>query len=220
MVDLLRNSGRIDEAEAWIRKGIAATSNKLPGIASSLKKELLEIRVLKKDWAYVAALHASDFVERPATGAFEGLKKSSEKAKVWPQVREAMLRFLETGERPSKTQSDWPLPDTGIESLNVSRAEKSQHAEVLIDIAISEKKTEDVLKWFEIYKKKRNNFGDRVKDDVATAIVQEFPGKPVALWKELAEKYISVTNVGSYSVGAQYLRKAQKIIKQSGKAAE
>ncbi len=135
-------------------QGYRSNINKLPGIASSLKKELLEIRVLKKDWAYVAALHASDFVERPATGAFEGLKKSSEKAKVWPQVREAMLRFLETGERPSKTQSDWPLPDTGIESLNVSRAEKSQHAEVLIDIAISEKKTEDVLKWFEIYKKK------------------------------------------------------------------
>ena len=212
LVKLLRNSRRINEAEAWIRKGIAATSNKLPGIASSLKKELLDIRVLKKDWAYVTALHVDDFIEHPGIRAFEDLKKSSEKAKVWPLVRETMLHFLETGERPTESRSDWPLPDTGIESCPGSKAEKSRYTAILIEIAIYEKRTEDVLKWFEIYKKKGSNWGDHIKDNVATAIAHEYPDKAVALWKELAEKHISVTNVSSYSVGAQYLRKAQKII--------
>src|SRR3990172_4578383 len=48
LIKYLRKAGRTEEAEEWIRKGLSATSNKLPGIASSLKKELLDIRSLKK----------------------------------------------------------------------------------------------------------------------------------------------------------------------------
>jgi len=219
LVKLLRNSRRISEAEVRIRKGIAATSNKLPGVASSLKKELLDIRSLKKDWAYAAALHADDFVEQPSIRTFEDLKKSSEKAKVWPTVRESALHFLETGERPRQSRFDWPLPDTGIEVLPRSKTEKPPYTDVLIDIAIHGKRTEDVVKRFEIYKKKKKNWGDHIKDNVATAIAHKHPDKAVALWKEMDEKHISVTNVSSYCVGARYLRKAQKIIKQSEKTA-
>ncbi|HAM51208.1 MAG TPA: hypothetical protein DCP92_11160 [Nitrospiraceae bacterium] len=220
LVKKLRNVGRIDEAETWIRKGIATVTDKLPGIASSLKEELLEIKRVNKDWAYIAALQADDFIEHPGIKAFEELKKSSEKAQVWPQVREAILHFLETGERPGENRLIWPLPDTGIRTYSSSKAEKWQYTPVLIDIAIYEERIEDVLKWFEIYKKKGNDWGDHIKDNVAAAIAQEYPERAVALWKELAEKNISVTNVSSYSVGAQYLRKAQNIIKQSGKTAE
>lgn len=220
LVKLLRKEQLISEAEIWIRKGIAATANKLPGIAFSLKKELFEIRSLKRDWAFVAALSADDFVERPALEAFEELKKSSEKAKVWPVVREAILHFLETGRYP-KDYRGWPLPDTAIEKSGRVRTDKPPYADVLIDIAIHEKRTEDVLKWFEIYGKKRSNWpSDHIKDNVASAISHEYPDKAVTLWKELAEKHISITNVSSYSVGAQYLQKAQKIIKQSGRTAE
>lgn len=59
-----------------------------------------------------------------------------------------------------------------------------------------------------------------MKDAVATAVAYEYPDKAVTLWKELAESHIAVTNVSSYSTGAQYLRKAQKILKQKGKEAE
>jgi uncharacterized Zn finger protein len=218
LVKQLRNAWRIDEAETWIRKGITVTSNKLPGIASSLKEELLDIKRVNKDWAYVAALQADDFIEHPGIKAFEDLKKSSEKAQIWPPVREAILHFLETGERPVESRSGWPLPDTGIRSC--SKAEKWQYTDILIEVAIYEERTEDVLKWFEIYRKKGNDWGDHIKDNVAAAIAQKYPYKAVALWKELAEKHISVTNVSSYSVGAQYLRKAQKIISQNGNTAE
>jgi len=220
LVKHLRKSGCPEEAEEWIRKGITAASNKLPGIASSLKEELLEIRSIKEDWPFVAALRAVDFGEHPCLKTFEDLKNSSEKAKVWPSVREAVLHFLETGESPNKYRG-WPLPDTEIGISPRSRADKPPFADVLIDIAIHEKRIEDVLKWFEIYNKKRSNWpDDHMKDNVATAIAHEYPDKAVALWKELGESHISVTNVSSYSIGAQYLRKAQKIVKRKGKEAE
>lgn len=220
LVKHLRKTGRTDEAEEWIRKGITATLKKSPGLTDSLKKDLLEIRSLKKDWLFVAALHSDDFIEHPSLRVFEDLKKASEKAKAWPTVREAVLHFLETGKYPKEYQ-DWPLPDTEIGIPGRSRTDKPPYADVLIDIAIHEKRIDDVLKWFEIHNKKGSNWqSDHMKDNVATAIAHEYPDKAVALWKELAESHISVTNVSSYSVGAQYLRKAQKILKQTGKEAE
>ncbi len=221
LVKHLRKAGHTVEAEEWIRKGIAATFQKWPGIASSLKGELLNMRSLKKDWLFVAALYADEFFVKPSLNAFKDLQKASEKAKVWPSVRKAMLHFLETGERPGKGQSEWSLPDTGFEISHHSRTEKPPYADVLIDIAIHEKRTDDVLKWFEIHKQKRSNWtGDSLKDNVATAIAHQYPDKAVTIWKKLAETHISMTNVSAYSIGAQYLRKAQKIVKQNGKEAE
>lgn len=221
LVKHLRKAGHAAEAEEWIRKGIAATSQKWPGIAGSLKGELLNMRSLKKDWLFVAALHADDFCERPSLKTFEDLKKASEKARVWSQVREAMLYFLETGKRPGKNSSDWPLPDTGIETSDRSRAEKAPYTNVLIDIAIHEKRTDDVLKWFEIHKHKRNKWPeDALKDNVASAIGAKYPDKAVAILKELAERHISMTNVSAYGTAAQYLRKAQRILKQKGRETE
>lgn len=76
----------------------------------------------------------------------------------------------------------------------------------MIDIAIYEKRIEDVLKWFDIHKKKRGNWtGDDMSDRVASAIVTDYPDKSVGIWKRLAEKHISVTNAASYAEGAQYL---------------
>ncbi len=221
LVKHLRKAGHTAEAEEWVRKGIAATSQKWPGIAASLKGELLNMRSHKKDWRFVAALHADDFCKRPSLKTFEDLKKASEKARVWPQVREAMLYFLETGKHPGKNSSDWPLPDTGIETSNRCRAEKAPYTDVLIDIAIREKRTDDVLKWFEIHKQKRNKWPeDALKDNVASAIGAKYPDKAVAILKELAERHISMTNVSAYGTGAQYLRKAQRILKQNGRETE
>jgi uncharacterized Zn finger protein len=221
LIKHLRKVGHTAEAETWIRKGISATCKKWPGIASSLKGELLNIRSLKRDWLFVAALHADDFFWGPSLKIFEDLKKASEKASVWPPVREAMLHFLETGKHPRECGVNWPLHDTGIETSDRSRTDKSPYTDVLIDIAIHEKRVDDILKWFEVCKKRRSNWaGDSLKDNVATAIALEYPDKAVIIWKELAEAHISMTNVSAYSIGAQYLRKAQKILKQNGRETE
>jgi len=221
LVKRLRKAGLTEEAEEWIRKGITATCNKWAGIASTLKKELLDIRRLKKDWLYVAALHADEFFDRPSLSAFEELRKASEKAKVWLPVREVVLNFLETGKNPYKNPSDWPLPDTQIEKPDISRLKNVPHTDVLIEIAIHEKRVNDVLKWFDLHKQRQKYWGgEGLKDDVATAVAGEYPDKAIGIWKELAENQIATTNVAAYSVGAGYLRKAQKILKQNGREDE
>jgi uncharacterized Zn finger protein len=216
LVKKLRKAGLTEEAEEWIGKGITATCNRWPGIADSLKKELIDIRRLKKDWLYLAALHADEFFEHPTLNTFNELRKASEKANVWLPLRKVALDFLETGKTAIKNSSDWQLPDTGLKKPDRSTIEKSPNTDVLIKIAIHEKRTDDVLRWFDVYKKEqRYRVGEGLKDDVATAIADEYPDKAIGIWKELAETQFAVTNVNAYSVGAGYLRKAQKIFTQN-----
>jgi uncharacterized Zn finger protein len=148
LVRKLRKAGRTAEAEEWIRKGVKEFKGKLPGIASSLKSALLEIRQQKKDWPFAAALRADDFFEDPGLKAFKDLQKDCEKAKVWPKVRNACMNFLETGVHPSG-KSGWPLPDTGFGKPEKPRREKPPFADILIDIAMNEKRIDDVLRWYE-----------------------------------------------------------------------
>ncbi|OGW44847.1 MAG: hypothetical protein A2Y66_06785 [Nitrospirae bacterium RBG_13_41_22] len=221
LVKQLKKAGRTAEAEEWIHKGIVATRKKWPGIAGFLKKELLDIRSHKKDWLYVTALCADEFFEKPCLKAFEEIQKASEKAKVWPPVREAILHFLRSGKNPREGSNDWPLPDTGIERANSALFGGPPFTDVLIDIAIHEKRVDDVLEWFNVHKQKRKDWmGDDLKDRVATAIAHKYPDKALMIWKELAESRISVANVAAYSEGAKYLRKAQKTLMQHGKTSE
>ncbi|MEW6002795.1 MAG: SWIM zinc finger family protein [Nitrospirota bacterium] len=221
LVKQLRKAGRTTEAEEWIHKGITATRKKWPGIAGFLKKDLLDIRSRQKDWLYVAAICADEFFENPGLKAFEELRKASEKAKVWPHVREAILHFLKTGKNPQDARMDWPLPDTGLEKSVSFREGNQPFTDVLIEIAIHEKRVDDVLKWYDVHKQRRKDWmWDNLEDRVAITIAHNYPDKAVAIWKRIAESYISRVNVAAYAEGAAYLRKAQKIFKHLGRANE
>lgn len=146
---------------------------------------------------------------------FKDLQKASEKAKVWLPVREAILHFLETGKHPEKSHQAWPLPDTGIERSDSLRTMKPPFTDVLIEIAIHEKRTDDVMKWYDVHKQKQKyGVGEGLADDVAGAIEGKYPDRAVAIWKTLAEGKISLTNVPAYSEGARYLRRVQITLKQ------
>lgn len=221
LVKVLQRTGRTAEAEEWIRKGITLTRKKWPGIASNLKKELLNIRSLKKDWMFAAALHIDEFLEHPSLMTFKDLQKASEKAKVWLPVREAILHFLETGKHPGKSHQAWPLPDTGIERSDSLRTMKPPFTDILIEIALHEKRTDDVIKWYDVHKQKQKyGVGEGIADNVAGAIKDKYPDRAVAIWKTLAEGKISLTNVPAYSEGARYLRRVQITLKQQKKEGE
>ena len=73
------------------------------------------------DWLQVAAFRIEDFIQSPSLQGYKEMKKASERAKVWPQVRAAALTYLETGKLP-QTNASWPLPDTGVkESIEVRK---------------------------------------------------------------------------------------------------
>ena len=221
LVKQLQKAGRTAEAEEWIRRGILATHKKWPGIAAALTRELLDIRRLRKDWLFVAAIRADEFFENPGLKAFEELQKASEKAKVWPPVREAILHFLKTGKNPREARMDWPLPDTGLVKSVSSRGGNPPLTGVLIEIAIHEKRVDDILKWYDVHKQRRKDWMlDNLEDRVAKAIAHEYPDKAVEIWKRIAESHISKVNVAAYAEGAAYLRKAQKILTHLSKANE
>ncbi len=216
LVDLLRKAKRLEEAELWIHKGIKATQKQWPGIAKQLKDALREMREKEGDWLKVAAFRAEDFIQSPSLHTFQDMKKAAEKAKVWPEVRAAALLYLETGELP---QSDptWPLPETGVKEDREPRKSEFPMADVLIDIAIEEKRPDDVLKWYDHSKSKKRNFwgGDGYQEDkIAGAVVDLYPDRAIAIWKNLAEKQIALTQPKAYETAAVYLRKVHNFLKK------
>jgi uncharacterized Zn finger protein len=220
LVRKLRKAGRTTEAEEWIRKGVTATQNKLPGIASSLKKELLDIRQRKKDRPFAAALRADDFFEQPGLKTFKELQVAAEKARVWPTVRDACLEYLETGVYPGD-KAGWPLPDTGFGKPEKPRREKPPFTDVLIDIAINEKRIDDVLQWYDVQKQRANAwFGSHRDDEVASAVARKYPDRAVAIWKKTAEGLIAQAKVGAYSEAVAYLKKVRQALDGPGGAAE
>ncbi len=209
LVGKLRKAGRTAEAEEWVRKGVKATCDKLPGIASSLKKSLLEMRQKKKDWPFVAALYAGEFFEDPSLQTYENLQKASEKIKVWSEVRHGCLQFLETGVHLAG-KADWPLPDTGFGKQGKPRRGTPPFTDILIDIAIKEQRIDDVIRWYDLHKQKTKWPETHLDDEVATAIAHAYPDRAIAVWKRMSEGLIAQTNVSAYGEAALHLKKVRQ----------
>ena len=216
LVDALRKAKRFEEAEQWIFKGVRATQKQWPGIAKQLKDSLREMREREGNWLKVAAFRTEDFLQSPSLHTFQDMKKAVEKAKVWPEVRAAALLYLETSKLPQSHPS-WPLPETGVKEDRESRKNEFPMTDVLIDIAIEEKRPDDVLKWYDHHKSKKRTFwgGEGYQEDkIAGAVVNLYPERAIAIWKNLAEKQIALTQPKAYETAAVYLRKVHNFLKK------
>ncbi len=129
----------------------------MPGIAKHLRDTLREMREKEGDWFKVAAFRVDDFLHAPSIEGFKEMRKAAERVKVWPAVRSATLLYLETGKLPQKDAS-WPLPETGVEEAKETARSQFPITTVLIDIAIAEKRPEDVLRWYDYRKSKKDDF--------------------------------------------------------------
>ncbi|OGP94479.1 MAG: hypothetical protein A2157_08080, partial [Deltaproteobacteria bacterium RBG_16_47_11] len=200
LVDTLRKAKRLEEAEQWIHKGIKTTQKQWPGIAKQLKDALREMREKEEDWLKVAAFRTEDFLQSPSLHTFQDMKKAAEKAKAWPEVWAAALLYLETGKLP---QSDptWPLPETGVKEDREPRKSEFPMIDVLIDIAIEEKRPDEVLRWYDQRKSKKQIFwgwDGYQEDQVADAVADHYPDRAVAIWKNVAEKQVALTKPKAY----------------------
>ena len=230
LVRLLHQEGRIEEAEEWIRKGFAANRDKLPGIASHLRKHLFEIRSQAQDWKSAAAIRAEEFFEDPSLYTYKELRKNSEEAGVWPEVRQKALLFLETGKLPeamdglkkSRERIAWPLPATGLGMKGI-RASRFPLIEVLIEVAIYEKRVDDVLKWYDIHSQKSYvswGWEGPLDDKVAKVLVKRYPDKAIAIWQKLADSHIARKKTSEYYKAEEYIRKIQKSLKKEERSNE
>jgi len=222
LVDALKKAKRYGEAKQWIFRGVRAIEKKWPGIAKQLKDTLREMTEREGDWLKVAAFRTEDFLQSPSLNAFQDMKKAAEKAKVWLEVRAAALLYLETGKLPSPDPS-WPLPEAGVKENRESRKNEFPMTDVLVDIAIEEKRPDDVLRWYDQLKSRKQIFwgGDGYQEDkIAGAVVDLYPDRAIAIWKNLAEKQIALTQPAAYETAAVYLRKVHHSLKKLARESE
>lgn len=219
LVEQLKKAKRWEEAEQWIRKGIAATEERWPGIAGQLRTSLREMREREKDWPCVAALRADDFFAEPSLKTFQTLQQAAQRAGGLPAVRAAALHYLETGAVPQPSTPPWPLPESGLKPAIERPRIQPPMIDTLIDIAMAEKRPDEVLRWYDQRKPRSRGWdsGWFVEDRIAEAVAGSSPDRAVAIWKQLAEKQIALTKPKAYEEAAGYLRKIHRVLKQLGK---
>ena len=219
LVNLLVSARRYEEAERWIQKGLRALKDKWPGTTSALRNKLRQIRTRQKNWPAIAALQAEEFVRHPSRQTFTDCKKAAGKVKAWPGVRKSLLHYLEKGKPPWK-QKGWPLPDSGLDAPKPDRKDQFPMVSELIEMAILEKKPEQVLYWYDRIPKKRYGWYGVNGDAVATAVQTHAPDRAVAIWKNKAERLIAQVKPKAYQEAGKYLRKAAKVMAKENKPKE
>ena len=219
LVKRLIAARRYEDAEKWIKEGLRDIGEKWPGIGAGLRDKMREIRTLEQNWPVVAALQVEEFVRHPSRQAFTECQKASDKTKVWPQVRESLLRYLEKGELPWK-QKGWPLPESGLDRPDADQRNRFPLIGDLIDIAILEKKPDQVLKWYDQRPKGHFGWPGVDEDAIADAVQAHAPDRAVAIWKNKAERLIAQVKPSAYQEAAKYLRKAGEVMSKQNKQAQ
>lgn len=211
LVDQLIAERRYEKAELWIQKGIRTTLVKWPGIAASLRDKLREVRTRQKRWPVVATIQAEEFIRHPSRETFTECRKAADKVKTWPTVRASLLAYLESGMLPWR-QKGWPLPESGLDAPEGDRHARFPMISNLIDLAILEKKPDQVLHWYDQLSQKRFGWHGVDEDEIATAVKTHAPDRAIVLWKNKAERAIAQVKPSAYQEAAKYLRKAESVM--------
>jgi uncharacterized Zn finger protein len=129
------------------------------------------------------------------------------------------MQYLETGTRPQPSTQLWPLSENELKTTTGRLPIQPPMTDVLIDIAIAEKRPDEVLRWYDRRKPQSQGWdpGWFTEDRIAEAVVARYPERAVAIWKQLAEAQIALTKPKAYEAAAAYLRKVGRVLKQQGK---
>ena len=213
LVEALLAAGEKKRARQWCIRGYERTLEDAPGIASSLQEKLRTIAQDERRFDLVAAYRAQDFFDRPSVSAFSELRKSAEKVKCWPTVRRSLLRFLETGRSPFRNddmigQGEWPLPSPEVEPR--TSKERRFHPRfpdlpILIEIAIFEKRPDDVVGFYQRLTK-AERWHKEIGKKVAEAVAHSHPILALDTWKDIVEGLIAQVKPKAYEEAAIYLR--------------
>jgi uncharacterized Zn finger protein len=246
LVTHLLEIGDLERAEHWARRGIETVGGQWPGSASQLRETLQTIRERQGDRAGLAALRAYAFFERPGTQAFQALLSAADELGQRDTVRQHALRFLETLRLPWQTQDapspsadrstdqsaagtptalaalpPWPLPPTGLSDPPLTQHGPPPLARVLLDIALTEGRLDDVLAWYDVIRQRGRSglyYGD-VRPTVARAVEASHPDRAIGIWEELAAEAIARTSTGAYEEAARYLERSGQIEERRGNRA-
>ena len=236
LVKRLMEKKQYAEAERWAAQGIEKTIAKHPGIASSLEKLLGEMANQRRQWSIAATHVALGFFTHPSCESFQQLLKAADKADCQDSIRGIALNFLETGVSPLPSQSkasakslvnaEWPLPMPAyllplLGNETKFRPSTGPHFDVLIDMAITDRRHDDVLRWYDAMtagQKHRMSMtwydsggcGDRV----AAAVADSHPERSLAIYRQRVDDLLPRASVSTYEAIAGYLRKMRPILQR------
>ena len=228
LVDALLAAGERVKARRWCVAGFERTVKDAPGIAADLRKRLREMALAEQNLDLVATYRAEEFFGHPSPGGFTELRKAAEKAKVWPTVREGVLRYLRSGQRPDaetrgKGEQMWPLPPpevrAPVEKVAQHGWERFPDHELLIDIAILEKRLDDAVELHKVLCTTKRWHAETDKT-VAKAVAGSHPQVALDIWRSIVDSLIGQVKPKAYEEAAIYLRRMCQVYQEGGRGAE
>jgi len=212
LVDYLLDSGEFERARYWCIEGYSKTIEHAVGIACVLQRRLREVAEKEGKSDLVAAYRAQDFFESPSVGTFKDLSLAAEKIGLWSVVREAAIGYLQSGNQPfvsGMKSGAWVLPQPEVgrpKPLEQKRYRLSQNRVLLIEIAILEKRHDDVVA---LYKElcKNSMCGRDISEKVAQAVSKSHPDLSLKIWRITVDNLIGEVKTHAYQEAAKYLRK-------------
>ena len=227
LVDALLAAGEKEKVRQWCVRGFERTVENASGIAAELQGRLREMAEKEKKHDLAAAYRAEDFFASASRKSYTELRKAAEKARVWPAVRGCVLRYLETGQRPDpsgkeKGSKDWPLPQPEVmkpQNKAEMRYERFPNLDMLIDIAILERRFDDVVALYQELRKTKR-WGWDTDKAVAEAVSETHPQIALDIWRAIAESLIGQVKPKAYEEAAIYLRRMCKVYQESRRASD
>lgn len=226
LAELLERHGRLDEAKAVCRKGIAKLADDgYKTTSGDLRNKLRGWAEAEGDAKSVAAYDLAGFLSHPWIGNYDNLKKSCETAGVWKRVQDFLRRHFETGCSVAN-EKKWPMPKVEVK-LPETDAGAFPNYGVLIDLAVKEKRGLDALKWFKARPKKeertwgfRRGFSGDKEWDVADAVCDAKPDAALEIWRGLVDRNLEYADEECYRVICKALTKMQPVMKKAGRLDE
>jgi uncharacterized Zn finger protein len=225
LVKTLLEAGECEQARRWCIQGFKKTIEDAPGTADGLQTRLRELAETEGRFDLAAAYRAEDFFTRPSKNAYVELQNSAEKINVWSAVRSGMLDYLQTGKRPAvggKGKNAWPLPGPEVnkpESRDKFRRVSFPNREMLIEIAILEKRWDDAVSIYQDLAKTRR-WGWSIDERLAKAVATSHPDVSLQIWQSIAERLIGQVKPKAYQEAAGYLRQMNQVYEKTGRVTE
>jgi uncharacterized Zn finger protein len=118
-----------------------------------------------------------------------------------------------------------PLPaETGRGKRRAAAAQEPAprpHHHVLLELAMTEKRPDDVLKWYDlIAADRRGYFWGNYAERVADAVAEKHPDRALDIYRREAEADIARVSPSAYEEALGPLRKMRALLRRLGRGAE
>jgi uncharacterized Zn finger protein len=221
-----------DDAKKHCLQGIKELQPKTTSPAR-LYDQLENIYQSTNNDSQMAALIADEFFSRPNLNSFNKLLETGKKLKQ-SEVIDAWARyFLETGIEPKRKgnrsgklsntpQAAWPLPTPEAPPRQRLGRRDEPHLDVLIEIAIAEKKPQEVIRWYDKKQSANGRFHNFITqdDNVAEAVKSEYPERALRIWQAIVQGKINQVSSKGYEAAEPLLKKIKKLMHDNKMHAE